>query len=420
MVRSRIPILVNLSFNIVKDLISTFSEGSMREVVLVAPVRTAIGKFGGTLSTIPAVDLGTTVIKASIERGEIDPARIDQVLMGCVLQAGLGQNVARQAMIHAGLPVEVPATTINCVCGSGLHSVNLAAGLIQAGDADVIVAGGMENMSRAPYLLPTARFGYRMNDGILQDSMVNDGLFDVYGSYHMGITAENVAEKYHISRQDQDEFSARSQQKCEIAQSINRFAEEIVPVPVKSKKELISFNTDEFPRKGVTITSLSTLNPSFKPDGTVTAGNASGINDGAAAIIVMAAEVANQMGITPVARIVSYATCGVDPAYMGIGPVFSTRKALKKASLPLADIDLIEANEAFAAQSVAVARGLGLDSEKVNVNGGAIALGHPIGASGTRILVSLLHEMVKRKYKYGLATLCVGGGMGITTIVEAF
>lgn len=390
----------------------------MRDVVLISPIRTAIGKFGGMLSTLPAVDLGAIVIKATLERAKIDPARVDQVLMGCVLQAGLGQNVARQAMIRAGLPVETPATTINCVCGSGLHAVNLAASLIQAGEADIVLAGGMENMSMAPFLLPNARFGYRMNNGVLMDSMVNDGLFDAYGSYHMGITAENVAEKYHVSRLDEDEFAARSQQRCEKAQALNRFADEIVPVQVKMKKEVISFGIDEFPRKGVTVESLSALNPSFKADGTVTAGNASGINDGAAAVIVMAAETASELGISPIARIASHAAAGVDPAYMGIGPVFSTRKALKKAGLSIADLDLIEANEAFAAQSVAVARELELDSEKVNVNGGAIALGHPIGASGARILVSLLHEMSKRKSHYGLATLCVGGGMGISTIVE--
>lgn len=390
----------------------------MREVVLVGPVRTAIGKFGGTLSTIPAVELGAIVIKAALERAKIDPAMVDQVLMGCVLQAGLGQNVARQAMIHAGLPVEIPATTINCVCGSGLHSVNLAASMIQSGDAEIIVAGGMENMSRSPYLLANARFGYRMNDGALQDSMVNDGLFDIYGNYHMGITAENVAERYHITRLDQDEFSVRSQQKCEHAQKTKQFADEIVPVQVKVKKEIVSFDTDEFPRPGVTMESLSALSPAFKTNGTVTAGNASGINDGAAALLVMSSEKAQELGVTPLARIASYAACGVEPAYMGIGPVFSTRKALKKANLNTSDIDLIETNEAFAAQCVAVTKELDLDSEKVNVNGGAIALGHPIGASGARILVSLLNEMGKRKNRYGLATLCVGGGMGVTTIIE--
>ncbi len=391
----------------------------MRDVVLVSPVRTAIGKFGGALSTVSAAELGSIVIKESLERAQMDPARVDQVLMGCVLQAGVGQNIARQAMIRAGLLNETPATTINCVCGSGLQSINLAANLIKAGEADVVVAGGMENMSQAPYVLPNARFGYRMNNGTLLDTMVNDGLFDVFGSYHMGITAENVAEKYHITRVDQDEFAARSQQRCEKAQNDRRFAAEIVPVQVKLKKEIVSFAVDESPRKGITAESLFTLNPCFKDAGTVTAGNASGINDGAAAIIVMAAETASELGLSPVARIVSHAITGVEPAYMGIGPVFSTRQALKKAGMTISDLDLIEANEAFAAQSVAVVRELGLDDEKVNVNGGAIALGHPIGASGARILVSLLHEMTRRKSRFGLATLCVGGGMGVSTIVEA-
>lgn len=390
----------------------------MKEIVLLGAVRTAIGKFGGSLSTIPAPDLGSLVIKTALERAGVDFNVVDSVIMGCVLQAGLGQNVTRQAEIKAGLSVEIPATTINCVCGSGLHAINLAAAMIRAGEADVIVAGGMENMSRAPYLLQNARYGYRMNDGILQDSMVNDGLTDVYGAYHMGITAENVAAKFHISRSDQDEFAARSQQRTEQAQLNRKFVDEIVPVQIKLKKETITFDEDEYPRRGVTLESLSCLTPAFKTDGTVTAGNASGINDGAAAVVLMSAEKAAELRLVPQARWVAGASAGVEPAYMGIGPVSSTKKVLQRAALKISDLDLIEANEAFAAQCVAVARELSLDPEKVNVNGGAIALGHPIGASGTRILVSLIHEMSRQKSKYGLATLCVGGGMGISTIVE--
>ncbi|HOG01390.1 MAG: Acetyl-CoA acetyltransferase [Firmicutes bacterium ADurb.Bin248] len=390
-----------------------------KEIVLAGACRTALGKFGGALTGVPAVELGALVIKEALRRAGIGPEDVDEVLMGNVLQAGLGQSPARQAAIKAGIPVEVPALTLNNVCGSGLKCVNLAAALIEAGEAEVVVAGGMENMSAAPYALPSARFGYRMNDGALVDVMVHDGLWDAFNDYHMGITAENVAEKFGVTREAQDAFAAESQQKCEAAQKQGRFDEEIVPVPIKVKKDIVEFKVDEFPRQGVTAESISKLRPAFKPDGTVTAANASGINDGAAAVIVMSAEKARELGVTPLARFVSSASAGVDPSVMGIGPVFATNKALEKAKLAARDLDLIEANEAFAAQCVAVARELGLDPEKVNVNGGAIALGHPIGASGCRILVSLLYELRKRGGKYGLATLCVGGGMGVATIVEA-
>lgn len=390
-----------------------------REVVLVGACRTAIGKYGGSLADVPAVELGALVIKEAIKRAGISPEDVDGVHFGCVLQAGLGQSPARQAAIKAGLPVRVPAITINNVCGSGLKTVNIAATLIAAGEADVIVAGGMENMSAAPYALPQARFGYRMNHGSIVDTMVHDGLWDAFNDYHMGITAENVAEKFGITREMQDEFAAQSQQKCEAAQNAGYFDAEIVPVPVKVKKEIVDFRVDEYPRAGATAEGLAKLKPAFKKDGTVTAANASGINDGAAAIIVMSAEKAKELGVKPLAKIVSYATVGVDPEIMGIGPIYSTRKALDKAGLSIDDIDLIEANEAFASQALAVGQGLKWDSAKVNVSGGAIALGHPIGASGCRILVTLLYEMQRMGKKRGLATLCVGGGMGVTTIVEA-
>jgi acetyl-CoA C-acetyltransferase len=389
-----------------------------REIVLTGAVRTAIGKFGGTLSNISAVDLGSIVIKESIKRAGIQPSDVDEVIMGCCLQAALGQNVTRQAAVKADVPVETPAFTVNNVCGSGLKCVNLAAALIETGEADIVIAGGMENMSSAPYALSNARFGYRMNDGKLMDIMINDALWDAFNGYHMGITAENVAEKYGISRAEQDEFAAWSQQKCERAWNERRFADEIVPVEVKEKKESKLFIQDEYPRSGVMEESLSGLKPAFKPDGTVTAGNASGINDGAAAVVLMSAEKAAALGVKPLAKYVTGAAAGVDPAIMGVGPAYSTQKALKRASLTLKDIDLIEANEAFAAQSLAVGKLLEWDASKVNVNGGAIALGHPVGASGARILVTLLYEMKKRDAKCGLATLCVGGGMGVSTIVE--
>lgn len=392
----------------------------MKEIVLVSAVRTAIGSFGGMLKDIPAADLGAIVIKEAINRAGIKPEDVDEVVMGCVLQAGLGQNVTRQAMIKAGMPVEIPAMTINNVCGSGLKAVNTAASMIKAGDADVVLVGGMENMSLAPYALPKARFGYRMSmpEDKIVDCMVKDGLWEAFNNYHMGITAENVAEKYGITREMQDEFAAWSQNKTEEAQNNGYFDAEIVPVPVKVKKEVVMFGKDEFPRAGVTAAGIGKLRPAFKNDGTVTAANASGINDGAAAVIVMSAEKAAELGVKPMAKLVAGCSGGVDPSIMGVGPVASTRKALAKANMTIDDIDLIEANEAFAAQSIAVGMDLGWDKEKVNVTGGAIALGHPIGASGCRILVTLLHNMQRLDKKVGLATLCVGGGMGVTTIVE--
>ncbi len=390
-----------------------------KEIVLAGACRTAIGKFGGSLANTPAVDLGALVIKEAIKRAGIKPEDVDEVLMGNVLQAALGQSPARQASVKAGIPVEVPALTVNNVCGSGLKCVNMAAAMIAAGEADVMIAGGMENMSLAPYALPNARFGYRMNDGKVIDVMVNDGLWDAFNNYHMGITAENVAEKFGVTREMQDEFSASSQQKWGKAQAEGKFDDEIVPVMVKVKKDMVEFKVDEQPRPDSTADKLAALKPAFKKDGgTVTAGNASGINDGAAAIVVMSAEKAKELGVKPMAKWVVGASAGVDPAIMGIGPVYATRKALKKANMDLSQLDLIEANEAFAAQSVAVAHELGLDMSKVNVNGGAVAIGHPIGASGCRILVTLLYELQRREAKYGLATLCVGGGMGVATIVE--
>ncbi len=390
-----------------------------KQIVLAGGARTAIGKFGGTLAGVPAPELGSIVIKEALNRAGVAPDQVDEVILGCILSAGLGQNVARQAAIGAGIPVSVPAMTINNVCGSGLKAVNLAAALIEAGDAEIVVVGGVENMSASPYALMKARYGYQMNDGKLVDTMIKDGLWDAFGDYHMGITAENLAEEYGITREMQDAFAAESQQKCEAAQNAGKFAEEIVPVPIKVKKDIVPFDKDEYPRAGVTAEGLAKLRPAFKPDGTVTAANASGINDGAAAIVVMSAAKAAALGVKPMAKIVASASAGCEPRVMGIGPVFSTRKALDKAGMTLDQIDLIEANEAFAAQSLAVGKLLGLDAAKVNVNGGAIALGHPIGASGCRILVSLLYEMKRSGKKTGLATLCVGGGMGVTTIVEA-
>ena len=393
-----------------------------QKVVLAGAVRTAIGKMGGALSNTPAAELGSIVIKEALNRAGVKPEQVDEVLMGCVIQAGLGQNVARQASIKAGIPNEIPAVTINVVCGSGLNCVNMAADLIRAGEADIVVAGGMENMSMAPYALPNARFGYRMNNGTVVDTMVNDALTDAFNHYHMMITAENICDRWGLTRQELDEFSANSQQKCEKAQASGRFNDEIVPVPVKVKKEMVEFKVDEGPRAGTTVETLSKLKCcSGKEGGLVTAGNASGINDGAAAIVVMSEEKAKELGIKPMATWVGGALAGVEPEVMGIGPVAATKKVLKKTELSLDDIDLIEANEAFAAQSVAVAKDLGFDMNKVNVNGGAIALGHPVGASGCRILVTLLHEMQKREdAKKGLATLCIGGGMGCATIVEKY
>ena len=390
-----------------------------KKVVLAGACRTAIGKMGGALSNTPAAELGSIVIKEALNRAGVKPEQVDEVLMGCVIQAAQGQNVARQASIKAGLPIEVPAVTLNVVCGSGLKCVNEAATMILAGQADIVVAGGMENMSMAPYAMTKARFGYRMNNATIIDTMVNDALTDAFNHYHMMITAENVAEQWGLTREELDEFAAASQQKAVAAQESGRFKDEIVPVEVKQRKKTVIVDTDEGPRAGTTAESLAGLRCcSGKEGGVVTAGNASGINDGAAAVVVMSEEKAKELGVTPMATYVTGALGGVDPSIMGVGPVASTKKALAKADLTIDDMDLIEANEAFAAQSVAVARDLKFDMSKVNVNGGAIALGHPVGASGCRIFVTLLHEMQKRDAKKGLATLCIGGGMGCTTIVE--
>lgn len=389
-----------------------------RKVVLAGACRTAIGTMGGTLSKTPAPDLGTVVIKEALRRTGIRPEQVDEVYMGCVIQAGLGQNPARQAAVNAGIPVEVPATTINVLCGSGMHCVNLAAKLIASGDADIIVAGGMENMSMAPYLLYDARFGYRMGAAKMDDALIRDALTDAFGGYHMGITAENIAEDWGLTREQLDEFAAWSQQKAEKAIAEGKFKDEIVPMEVKQKKKTVVFDTDEGPRVGVTAESISKLRPAFKEGGLVTAGNASGINDAAAALIVMSEEKAKELGVKPMATWVGGELAGVEPRIMGIGPVAATRKVMEKTGYQIGDFDLIEANEAFAAQSVAVAHDLGFNNDILNVNGGAIALGHPVGASGCRILVTLLHEMEKRDAKKGLATLCVGGGMGCAAIVE--
>jgi acetyl-CoA C-acetyltransferase len=391
----------------------------MREIVIASAVRTAVGSFGGSLKDIPAVDLGALVIKDAIKRANVNPELVDEVIMGNVLQAGLGQNPARQSAVKAGLPIEVPAMTINKVCGSGLRAVALACQIIKAGDAEVVVAGGMENMSRAPYILNNARWGQRMGNGQLVDEMINDGLWDAFNQYHMGMTAENIAEKWGITREDQDVFSVASQNKAEAAMKAGKFTEEIVPVVIPQRKgDAIVFDTDEFVKFGSTLEKVSKLKPAFKKDGTVTAANASGINDAAAAFVVMSKEKADELGITPLAKIVSYGQKGLDPSIMGYGPFHATKKALELANWTVDDLDLIEANEAFAAQSIAVARDLKFPSEKVNVNGGAIAIGHPIGASGARILVTLLYEMKRRDSKKGLATLCIGGGMGTALLVE--
>ena len=390
-----------------------------KKVVLAGACRTAIGKMGGALSNTPAADLGSIVIKEALNRAGVKPEQVDEVLMGCVIQAAQGQNVARQASIKAGLPIEVPAVTLNVVCGSGLNCVNQAAAMIMAGQADIVVAGGMENMSMAPYAMTKARFGYRMNNATLVDTMVNDALTDAFNHYHMMITAENICDRWNLTREELDEFSANSQQKAEKAMAEHKFDDEIVPVPVKVKKQIVEFKVDEGPRPGTTVETLAKLRCcSGKEGGMVTAGNASGINDGAAAIVVMSEEKAKELGVTPMATWVQGALAGVEPEIMGIGPVAATRKVMERTGLTVDDMDLIEANEAFAAQSVAVAKELGFDMSKVNVNGGAVALGHPVGASGCRILVTLLHEMQKRDAKKGLATLCIGGGMGCATIVE--
>ena len=392
----------------------------MKEVVITGAARTAIGSFGGTLKNTPARTLGAIAIKEALKRSGVDPAMVDEVFMGCVLQAGLGQNVSRQMMMDAGIPKEVPSMTLNKVCGSGLRAVGLAAQTIKAGDNDIVVAGGAENMSMAGYVTDKARWGARMGDMKLTDVMLNDGLIDAFHHYHMGITAENVAEQWGLTRQMLDEFGCASQQKAEAAIKAGRFKDEIVPVEIPQKKgDPKIFDTDEFPRFGSNVEAMSKIRPAFKPDGIVTAGNASGLNDCGSACVVMSREKADELGVKPLFKVVSYASAGVDPSIMGIGPIPACRKALEKAGLTVDDIDLFEANEAFAAQSIVVARELGLDMTKVNVNGGAIALGHPIGASGNRILVSLMYEMLKRpEAKRGLATLCIGGGMGTALIVE--
>jgi acetyl-CoA C-acetyltransferase len=388
-------------------------------IVLAGAVRTPIGKFCGSLADIPVEKLGALVIREALNRAGVEGARVDEVLMGCILQACRGQNVARQAAVSAGIPVEVPALTLNNVCGSGLKAVNLAADMIRSGSAEVVVAGGMENMSAAPYALEKARTGFRMGDSPCVDTMVCDALTDVFHNYHMGITAENVAEQYGITREMQDEFAAASQRKCEAAWNEGRFDGEIVPVPVKVKKETVPFSRDEHFRPGVTVQDLAALKPAFKKDGgTVTAGNASGINDGAAAVVVMSERKARELGVTPMAVFAGGTSAGVDPSVMGIGPAFSTRRLLERTGMNIGDFDLIEANEAFAAQALAVGTLLGWDWDRVNVNGGAIALGHPVGASGCRILVTLLHEMERRGANKGLATLCVGGGMGVSAAFE--
>ena len=389
-----------------------------RKVVLAGACRTAIGVMGGQFANTSAVGLGTIVIKEALKRAGVSPDQVDEVYMGNVIQAGNGQNPARQAAVYAGIPNEVPATTINVLCGSGLHCVNLAAKLIAAGDADIIVAGGMENMTMAPYMLRNGRYGYRMGNATIEDAMIKDGLTDAFHNYHMGITAENICEQWGLTREELDEFAAWSQNKCEKAMAEGKFKDEIVPVEVKKKKETILVDTDEGPRKGITKEGLAKLRPAFKKDGMVTAGNASGINDGAAALIVMSEEKAKELGVTPMATWIGGELAGCDPAIMGIGPVYSTRKVMKKLGMEIGDFDLIEANEAFAAQSVAVGKDLGFDLSKLNVNGGAIALGHPVGCSGARILVSLLYEMQKEDVHTGLATLCVGGGMGCSAVVK--
>ena len=391
----------------------------MKDVVIVAAVRTPIGSFGGSLRDLSAVKLGTATVKAALEKVDLPPELVDEVIFGNVLQAGNGQNVARQISIHAGIPQEVPSFTVNHVCGSGLRTVQLAATTIRAEEADVIVCGGTESMSNAPYLLKAMRWGQRLGNGDVIDSLIHDGLTDDFQGYHMGITAENIAERFDLTREEQDQFAANSQQKAQRAIEEERFKEEIVPILIPQRRgEPLVVDTDEYPRFGVTTEALAKLRPAFKEDGTVTAGNASGINDGAAALIVMSADKAKELGMKPLVTIKSYANAGLDPEIMGCGPVPASEKALKKAGLTVDDLDLIEANEACAVQSISVVAELGLDPKKVNVNGGAIALGHPIGASGARILVSLIHEMEKQEAKIGLATLCIGGGQGTAMIVE--
>ena len=390
----------------------------MEDVVIVAAGRTAVGKFGGTLAKIPAAVLGAHVIRHLLGKTGIDPATISEVIMGQVLTAGVGQNPARQATIKAGLPNTVPASTINQVCGSGLKATHLATQAIRCGDASIVIAGGQENMSAAPHVLNGSRDGFRMGDIKMTDTMIVDGLWDAYNQYHMGVTAENVARKHEVSRAEQDEFALQSQLKAEAAQKEGRFKDEIIPIEIPSKKGAIVFDSDEYPKHGTTLEALASLRPAFNKEGSVTAGNASGLNDGAAAVIMMSASKARELGLTPLARIKAYASTGIDPTVMGMGPVTASRLCLEKAGWRHEDVDLMEINEAFAAQAIAVNKEMGWDTSKINVNGGAIALGHPIGASGCRVLVTLLHEMVRRDAKRGLASLCIGGGMGVALAVE--
>jgi len=390
----------------------------MNEVVITAAVRSGVGKFNGAIGKVPAAELGAQIIRALLARSNVQPEQISEVIMGQVLTAGVGQNPARQALIRAGLPDSVPGMTIGKVCGSGLKATHLAAQAIKCGDADIVIAGGQENMSASPHILQGSRDGFRMGDAKLIDSMIVDGLWDVYNNYHMGMTAENVAKKYEISRSEQDEFAAASQQKAEAAQKAGRFKAEIAPIEIVSRKATTSFDTDEYIRAGTTVDALGELKPAFTKDGTVTAGNASGINDGAAAVLMMSARRASELGLKPLASIRAYSSAGVDPKFMGLGPVPASQLCLKKAGWTHQDLDLMEINEAFAAQAIAVNRQMGWDTAKINVNGGAIAIGHPIGASGCRILVTLLHEMIRRDAHKGLASLCIGGGMGVALAIE--
>jgi len=390
----------------------------MNEVVITAAVRSAVGKFNGAIGKVPAADLGAQIIRALLIRSQLQPEQISEVILGQVLTAGVGQNPARQALIRAGLPDSVPGMTIGKVCGSGLKATHLAAQAIKCGDADIVIAGGQENMSASPHVLQGSRDGFRMGDAKLVDSMIVDGLWDVYNNYHMGMTAENVAKKYEISRREQDEFAAASQQKAEAAQKAGRFKAEIVPIEIVSRKATTLFDADEYIRGGTTVDALSELKPAFAKDGTVTAGNASGINDGAAAVVMMSARRASELGLKPLASIRAYSSAGVDPKLMGLGPVPASQLCLNKAGWTHQDLDLMEINEAFAAQAIAVNRQMGWDTAKINVNGGAIAIGHPIGASGCRILVTLLHEMIRRDAHKGLASLCIGGGMGVALAIE--
>jgi acetyl-CoA C-acetyltransferase len=390
----------------------------MDEIVIVAAARTGVGKFGGTLAKIPATELGAHVIKGLLAQTGIDPALISEVILGQVLTAGVGQNAARQAVIRSGLPDHVPAMTINKVCGSGLKATHLAAQALRCGDAEIIIAGGQENMSASPHVLNNSRDGFRMGDAKLTDTMIVDGLWDVYNQYHMGVTAENVAKKFNVSRTEQDEFALASQNKAEAAQKAGKFKDEILPLEIAGKKGSTIFDSDEYIKAGSTLEALSSLRPAFNKEGTVTAGNASGINDGAAAVMMMSASKASQLGLKPLAKIRAYASAGLDPSIMGMGPVSASQLCLKRAGWTPQDLDLMEINEAFAAQAIAVNKEMGWDTSKINVNGGAIAIGHPIGASGCRVLVTLIHEMIRRDAKRGLASLCIGGGMGVALAIE--